>query len=62
MAELVVEALKKMQNGIVFRYAKPLLMGEVRRIFPSAAGVPMELSLYAAAVVAGNLKGKIKSL
>ncbi|XP_056303589.1 vitellogenin [Danio aesculapii] len=56
MAELVEAALKKMQNGIVFRYTKPLLMGEVRRIFPSAAGVPMELSLYAAAIVAGNLK------
>nr|XP_021325376.1 vitellogenin [Danio rerio]XP_021330153.1 vitellogenin [Danio rerio] len=55
MVELIEEALKKMQNGIVFQYAKPLLMGEVRHIFPSAAGVPMELSLYAAAVVAGNL-------
>lgn len=47
-----------MQNGIAFQYAKPLLAIEVRRIFPSVAGVPMEFSLYTAAVTAANLKGK----
>lgn len=47
-----------MQNGTAFQYAKPLLVAEVRHIFPSVAGVPMEFSLYAAAVAAGNLKGK----
>uniref|UniRef100_A0A8C1M9C2 Si:dkey-4c23.3 n=1 Tax=Cyprinus carpio TaxID=7962 RepID=A0A8C1M9C2_CYPCA len=52
------EALKAMQNGTAFQYAKPLLVAEVRHIFPSVAGVPMEFSLYAAAVAAGNLKGK----
>uniref|UniRef100_A0A673KR31 Vitellogenin-like n=1 Tax=Sinocyclocheilus rhinocerous TaxID=307959 RepID=A0A673KR31_9TELE len=54
--ELAGEALKAMQNGTAFQYAKPLLVAEVRRIFPSVAGVPMEFSLYAAAVAAGNLK------
>ncbi|XP_016298359.1 vitellogenin [Sinocyclocheilus anshuiensis] len=54
--ELAGEALKAIQNGTAFQYAKPLLVAEVRRIFPSVAGVPMEFSLYAAAVAAGNLK------
>ncbi|XP_073669605.1 vitellogenin isoform X1 [Paramisgurnus dabryanus] len=54
--ELAVEALKALQNGIAFQYAKPLLVTEMRRIFPSAAGVPMELSLYTAAIVAACLK------
>uniref|UniRef100_A0A8C1M9D2 Si:dkey-4c23.3 n=1 Tax=Cyprinus carpio TaxID=7962 RepID=A0A8C1M9D2_CYPCA len=50
--ELAGEALKAMQNGTAFQYAKPLLVAEVRHIFPSVAGVPMEFSLYAAAVAA----------
>uniref|UniRef100_A0A672N3S3 Si:dkey-4c23.3 n=1 Tax=Sinocyclocheilus grahami TaxID=75366 RepID=A0A672N3S3_SINGR len=50
--ELAGEALKAMQNGTAFQYAKPLLVAEVRRIFPSVAGVSMEFSLYAAAVAA----------
>ncbi|KAF4097788.1 hypothetical protein G5714_021796 [Onychostoma macrolepis] len=54
--ELAREALKAMQNGIAFQYAKPLLVTEVRRILPSVAGVPMEFSLYTAAVAAANLK------
>ncbi|XP_043079840.1 vitellogenin [Puntigrus tetrazona] len=54
--KLAGEALKAMQNGIAFQYAKPLLVTEVRRIFPSVAGVPMEFSLYTAAVAAANLK------
>lgn len=52
-----------MQNGIAFQYDKPLLVTEVRRIFPSVAGVPMEFSLYTAAVAAAKLKGKsLKSI
>ncbi|ROL40725.1 Vitellogenin [Anabarilius grahami] len=54
--ELAWKALKAMQNGIAFKYAKPLLVAEVRRIFPSVAGVPMEFSLYTAGVAAANLK------
>lgn len=56
--ELAGKAFKAMQNAIAFKYAKPLLVAEVRRIFPSVAGVPMEFSLYTAAVAAANLKGK----
>ncbi|KAA0712317.1 Vitellogenin [Triplophysa tibetana] len=56
LSELAVGALKALQNGIALQYAKPFLIAEVRRIFPSAAGVPLELGLYTAAVVAANLK------
>ncbi|KAK6270453.1 hypothetical protein J4Q44_G00393110, partial [Coregonus suidteri] len=43
-------ALKALLSGATFQYAKPLLAAEVRRIFPTSIGVPMELSFYTAAV------------
>ncbi|KAA0712315.1 Vitellogenin [Triplophysa tibetana] len=52
------EALKALQEGIAVQYAKPLLAAEVRRIFPTATGVPMELSLYTAAVAAATVNVK----
>ncbi|KAA0712316.1 Vitellogenin [Triplophysa tibetana] len=59
--ELLKEALKALQEGIAVQYAKPLLAAEVRRIFPTAVGVPMEFSLYTAAVAAAavNVKATI---
>ncbi|XP_057181767.1 vitellogenin-like [Triplophysa rosa] len=59
--ELLKEALKALQEGIAVQYAKPLLAAEVRRILPTAVGVPMELSLYTAAVAAAavNVKATI---
>ncbi|KAK9967421.1 hypothetical protein ABG768_001823 [Culter alburnus] len=56
--ELLKGALKALQEGIAFQYAKPLLAAEVRRILPTAVGVPMELSLYTAAVAAASLNVK----
>nr|AIY22508.1 vitellogenin [Rhodeus uyekii] len=53
---LLKSALKALQEGISFQYAKPLLASEVRRIVPTAVGFPMELSLYTTAVAAGSLK------
>uniref|UniRef100_A0A672N034 Vitellogenin domain-containing protein n=1 Tax=Sinocyclocheilus grahami TaxID=75366 RepID=A0A672N034_SINGR len=52
--ELLKAALKALQEGIALQYAKPLLMAEVRRILPTAIGVPMELSLYTAAVAVAS--------
>lgn len=40
------------------QHAKPLLLTEVRRILPTAAGVPMEFSLYTAAVAAAAVNGE----
>nr|BAD93695.1 vitellogenin [Verasper moseri] len=45
-------AVKALLSGASFNFAKPLLATEVRRIMPTAAGLPMELSLYTAAVAA----------
>ncbi|XP_063057813.1 vitellogenin-like [Engraulis encrasicolus] len=53
---MLKDALKALQTGIAAHIAKPLLAAEVRRIFPTAVGVPMELSLYSAAVAAATVK------
>lgn len=46
--------------GASFHFAKPLLATEMRRIMPTAAGFPMELSLYTAAVAAAAVQGEYK--
>lgn len=56
--ELLREALKALQEGFSMQYAKPLLAAEVRRILPTAVGLPMELSLYTAAVAAATVNVK----
>ncbi|XP_063057820.1 vitellogenin-like isoform X3 [Engraulis encrasicolus] len=55
---ILKDALKALQTGIAAHIAKPLLAAEVRRIFPTAVGVPMELSLYSAAVATATVKVK----
>ncbi|MEQ2219118.1 hypothetical protein XENOCAPTIV_012865 [Xenoophorus captivus] len=53
------EALKALLlSDINFHYAKPVLAAEVRRILPTAAGLPMELSLYSAAVAAASVESE----
>ncbi|XP_038855683.1 vitellogenin isoform X2 [Salvelinus namaycush] len=49
------KALKALLAGATFQYAKPLLAAEVRRIFPTVLGLPMELSFYTAAVAKADL-------
>ncbi|CAM4655383.1 unnamed protein product [Leuciscus chuanchicus] len=56
--EQLKRALKALQEGVAFQYAKPLLASEVRRILPTAVGLPMELSLYTAAVATASLNLK----
>lgn len=51
-------AVKALLSGASFQFAKPLLATEVRRILPTAAGLPMELSLYTAAVAAAAVQGE----
>ncbi|XP_041913750.1 vitellogenin-like isoform X1 [Alosa sapidissima] len=53
---MLKDSLKALQTGITAQAAKPLLAAEIRRIFPTAVGVPMELSLYSAAVAAASIK------
>ncbi|CAJ1060689.1 vitellogenin-1-like [Xyrichtys novacula] len=47
-----MNAVRTLLSGASFHYAKPILATEVRRIMPTAAGLPMELSLYTTAVAA----------
>ncbi|XP_076007428.1 vitellogenin-2-like [Genypterus blacodes] len=49
-------ALDALLSGISMHYAQPLLVAEVRRILPTAVGLPMELALYTSAVAAANVK------
>ncbi|CAM4655355.1 unnamed protein product [Leuciscus chuanchicus] len=56
--ELLKHALKALQEGIVWQRAKPLLIAEVRLIFPTTVGLPMEFSLYSAVVAAASLNVK----
>ncbi len=55
--QLLKGALEALQKGIALQYAKPLLAAEVRRILPTAVGLPMEFSLYTAAVAAASVNG-----
>ncbi|KAJ8376408.1 hypothetical protein SKAU_G00069880 [Synaphobranchus kaupii] len=58
---MVKQVLNALQSGATIQWAKPLLAAEVRRIFPTSAGVPMELSLYTTAVAAAaaNIKATL---
>lgn len=50
--------IRALLSGASYHFAKPLLATEVRRILPTAAGLPMELSLYTAAVAAAAVQCK----
>jgi len=52
------KALAALLSGYTLHYSKPMLAVEVRRIFPTSVGLPMELSLYTAAVAAASVEGK----
>ncbi|XP_051231932.1 vitellogenin-2 [Dicentrarchus labrax] len=48
--------LDALLSGFAVHYAKPMLVAEVRRILPTAVGLPMELSFYTAAVAAASIE------
>ncbi|XP_054645281.1 vitellogenin-2-like [Dunckerocampus dactyliophorus] len=45
------QALDGVLSGIKVNYAEPMLLAEVRRILPTAVGLPMELSFYTSSVI-----------
>uniref|UniRef100_A0AAY4DYU4 Phosvitin n=1 Tax=Denticeps clupeoides TaxID=299321 RepID=A0AAY4DYU4_9TELE len=49
------DAIRALHSGVAIYHAMPMLTAEVRHIFPTAVGVPMELSLYKAAVATANM-------
>ncbi|XP_035504380.1 vitellogenin-2 [Scophthalmus maximus] len=50
------KALDAVLSGVALHFAKPMLVAEVRRIIPTAIGLPMELSFYTAAVAAASVE------
>lgn len=52
--------VRKMLSGVNFHSSKSLLAAEMRRILPTAAGLPMEINLYTSAVAAGTVQGEVK--
>ncbi|XP_063747534.1 vitellogenin-2-like [Eleginops maclovinus] len=50
------KALDVLLEGFALHYAKPMLVAEVRRILPTAVGLPMELAFYTAAVAAASVE------
>ncbi|XP_053712740.1 vitellogenin-2-like [Synchiropus splendidus] len=50
------EVLDTLLAGISAHYVKPMLVAEVRRIFPTSVGLPMELSFYTAAVASASVE------
>ncbi|KAM8887734.1 vitellogenin-like [Synchiropus picturatus] len=55
------DIVKSLLSGISLNFIKPVLATEMRRILPTAAGLPMELSLYTAAVAGANVEFKAKA-
>ncbi|XP_056893096.1 vitellogenin-1-like isoform X2 [Takifugu flavidus] len=52
------DIIREMASGISVNIVKPLLVSEVRRIMPTAAGFPLEFSLLTAAVTATGVRVK----
>lgn len=51
-------AWEALLSGFKMHLVKPMLVAEIRRIFPTAAGLPMELSFYTAGVAAATVECK----
>ncbi|XP_033936659.1 vitellogenin-2-like [Pseudochaenichthys georgianus] len=54
------KALDVLLGGFSLHYAKPMLVAEVRRIIPTAVGLPMELAFYTAAVASASVEFQAK--
>ncbi|MED6284428.1 Vitellogenin-2, partial [Characodon lateralis] len=50
------QTLDALMSGYSLKYSQPILAIEVRCIFPSSLGLPMELSLYTAGVTAASVE------
>lgn len=57
---LVKKVINKVLNGFEGQLAQPVLAAEVRHIAPTCVGLPMELSLYSAAVANAAFNANMK--
>uniref|UniRef100_W5LDR7 Vitellogenin domain-containing protein n=1 Tax=Astyanax mexicanus TaxID=7994 RepID=W5LDR7_ASTMX len=60
--ESIDQAVQPCRTELPSNIPSPLLAAEIRRIIPTAVGVPMELGFYTAAVAAAAVNGKILNL
>lgn len=56
------DVIREMLSGVSLSIAKPLLAIEMKRIIPTVAGLPLEISLYTAAVAAAAVRGETSTL
>ncbi|XP_073401018.1 vitellogenin-A2-like isoform X2 [Dendrobates tinctorius] len=47
---VIKRMIQKLLDGLVAQWAQPILLAEVRHIVPTSMGLPLELSVYSAAV------------
>ncbi|XP_037553993.1 vitellogenin 2 isoform X3 [Nematolebias whitei] len=52
------KVLDALLSGYTLKYSMPMLAAEIRRIFPTSLGLPMEYSLCTAAVAAASIEVK----
>uniref|UniRef100_A0A3Q3AFJ4 Vitellogenin-2-like n=1 Tax=Kryptolebias marmoratus TaxID=37003 RepID=A0A3Q3AFJ4_KRYMA len=52
------KALDALLSGYTLKYSMPMLAAEIRRVFPTTLGLPMECSFYTAAVAAASVEVK----
>ncbi|KAJ1171286.1 hypothetical protein NDU88_003149 [Pleurodeles waltl] len=57
---MVKTGINKLLNGVAVQYALPVLAAEVRQIVPTCVGLPMELSIYSAAVANAAVNTDVK--
>lgn len=51
-------AFEALLSGIRMHLVKPMLVAEIRRIYPTTVGLPMELSFYTAGVAVASVECK----
>ncbi|XP_055020642.1 LOW QUALITY PROTEIN: vitellogenin-1-like [Boleophthalmus pectinirostris] len=49
------------QNGVSAHLVKAVMPAEIRRVMPTAAGLPMELAFYTVAVTAANVQARFQA-
>ncbi|KAJ1171297.1 hypothetical protein NDU88_003160 [Pleurodeles waltl] len=57
---MVKTAINKLLNGVAGQFAQAVLAAEVRQIVPTCVGLPMELSIYSAAVANAAVNTDVK--
>ncbi|KAJ1171299.1 hypothetical protein NDU88_003162 [Pleurodeles waltl] len=57
---VVKTVINKLLNGVARQFVQPVLAAEVRQIVPTCVGLPMEMSIYSAAVANAAVNTDVK--